>query len=86
MPTTQSGPIYQNGNFYAQRGRSDYDIRQQFAAEGVWTVPSSYRSSALRHILGGWQFAGVWILQTGLPFTVVNTAASLPSAAATQLL
>ena len=78
VPTTQSGPIYQNGNFPAQRGRSDYDIRQQFSAVGVWTVPNHYNSAVLRNILGGWQFAGVWILQTGLPFTVVNTASFSP--------
>ena len=78
VPTTQSGPIYQNGNFHAQRGRSDYDIRQQFSVVGVWTVPNHYTSAVLRNILGGWQFGGVWILQTGLPFTVVNTAAFSP--------
>ena len=78
VPTTQSGPIYQNGNFHAQRGRSDYDIRQQFSAVGVWMAPNHYTSAVLRNILGGWQFGGVWILQTGLPFTVVNTAAFSP--------
>jgi len=78
VSTTQSGPIYQNGNFHAQRGRSDYDIRQQFSVVGAWTVPNHYTSAVLRNILGGWQFGGVWILQTGLPFTVVNTAAFAP--------
>ena len=78
VPTTPSGPIYQNGNFHAQRGRSDYDIRQQFSVVGVWTVPNHYSSAVLRNILGGWQFGGVWILHTGLPFTVVNTASFSP--------
>ena len=78
VPTTQSGPIYQNGNFHAQRGRSDYDIRQQFSVVGVWMVPNHYTSAVLKNILGGWQFGGVWILHTGLPFTVVNTASFSP--------
>jgi len=78
VPTTQNGPIYQNGNFHAQRGRSDYDIRQQFSAVGAWMVPNHYTSAVLRNLLGGWQFGGVWILQTGLPFTVVNTASFSP--------
>jgi hypothetical protein len=29
----------------------------------------------MRNTLGGWQFGGVWILQTGLPFTVYTSAA-----------
>jgi hypothetical protein len=78
VPTTQNGPIYQNGNFHAQRGRSDYDIRQQFSVVGVWMVPKHYTSAVLRNILGGWQFGGVWILHTGLPFTVVNSASFSP--------
>ena len=74
VPTTQNGPIYQNGNFKAQRGRSDYDIRQQFAAVGTWMVPNRYESAWTRNVLGGWQFGAIVLLQTGLPFTVMNTA------------
>ena len=33
-----------------------------------------FDSLALRNILGGWQVGGVWILQTGLPFTVTTSA------------
>jgi hypothetical protein len=31
----QSGPIIQNGNYAAQRGRAGFDIRQQFSADGT---------------------------------------------------
>ena len=62
----------------AQRGRSDFDIRQQFSANGTWTVPNHYSSALERNVLGGWQFGGVWILQTGLPFTVYTSAAFQP--------
>jgi hypothetical protein len=78
VPTTQNGPVFTNGNFTAQRGRSDYDIRQQFSAIGTWTVPNRYDSVVTRDILGGWQFAGVLVLQTGLPFTVVNNSSFSP--------
>lgn len=74
----QSGPIIQNGNYAAQRGRAGFDIRQQFSADGTWTVPNHYSNRLERNILGGWQFGGVWILQTGLPFTVYTTAAFSP--------
>jgi hypothetical protein len=62
----------------AQRGRSDFDIRQQLSASGTWTVPDNYNSALARNVLGGWQFGGVWILQTGLPFTVYTSAAFSP--------
>jgi hypothetical protein len=69
-----SGPIFTNGDYQAQRGRADFDIRQQFSADGTWTVPNSYGSRLARAFLGGWQFGGVWLLQTGLPFTVYTSA------------
>ncbi len=78
VPTTQDGPIFQNFNFRGQRGRSDYDIRQQFSAIGTWVVPNRYDSALARNILGGWQFSGVFVLHTGLPFTVVNNSSFSP--------
>jgi hypothetical protein len=76
--TNQNGPIYENGDLPAQRGRSDFDIRQQFTADGTWMVPGNYDTALKRNLLGGWQFSGLWILQTGLPFTVFTTAAFSP--------
>jgi hypothetical protein len=73
-----SGPIFTNGAYAAQRGRSDFDIRQQFSADGTWTVPNSYGSRWERGVLGGWQFGGVWLIQSGLPFTVYTTAPFSP--------
>jgi hypothetical protein len=73
-----SGPIYQNGDYAPQRGRADFDIRQQFAADGTWMVPNNYGNALERNVLGGWQFGGVWLLQTGLPFTVYTSAAFDP--------
>jgi hypothetical protein len=69
-----SGPIFTNGDYQAQRGRADFDIRQQFSADGTWTVPNSYPSRWERAALGGWQFGGVWLMQSGLPFTVYTSA------------
>jgi hypothetical protein len=70
--------IVENGNYAFQRGRSDFDIRQQFSADGTWTVPTSYDSAWKRAVLGNWQFGGVWIMQTGLPFSVYTSAAFNP--------
>jgi hypothetical protein len=71
---TTNTNIIQADNFRAQRGRADFDIRQQFVANGTWFTPSNYSSALARHTLGGWQFGGVIILHTGLPFTVYTSA------------
>ena len=75
---TQDGPIIQNGNLPFQRGRSDYDIRQQFSFSGSWITPSYYDTALMRNLLGGWQFSGIWILQSGLPFSVYTSAGFKP--------
>jgi len=31
-----------------------------------------------RNLLGGWQFSGIWLLQSGLPFTVYTSAGFAP--------
>jgi hypothetical protein len=77
-----AGEIIQSGNYRAQRGRADFDIRQQLAVDGTWTVPNHYGNRLESYTLGGWQFGGVWILQTGLPFTVYNGSAFSPVCAA----
>jgi hypothetical protein len=68
----------QNFDLKNQRGRSDFDIHHQFSADGTWMVPSQYPNRLERGILGGWQFGGVWIVQTGLPFSVYTSAAFNP--------
>ena len=75
---TSGSDFYVNNALHAQRGRADFDIRQQFTADGTWDVPNSYSSLTLRSILGGWQFGGKWIGETGLPFTVVNGSGFAP--------
>jgi hypothetical protein len=70
--------VIQNGNLKFQRGRSDFDIHQQFSADGTWLVPNHYNTALERNILGGWEFGGVWILQTGLPFSVYTSASFNP--------
>jgi hypothetical protein len=70
--------IIEPDNFKAQRGRADFDIHQQFSADGTWTIPSHFSSMTMKNILGNWQVGGVWILQTGLPFTVYTSAPFSP--------
>jgi hypothetical protein len=73
--TNENAYQIESQNLKFQRGRADFDIHQQFTADGTWTVPNHYSNGLMRNTLGGWQFGGVWILQTGLPFTVYTSAA-----------
>ena len=75
---TSTSDVIQPHDLKFQRGRSDFDIRQQFTADGTWDVPKNYSSAALRNILGGWQFGGRWLGDTGLPFTVHNSSGFVP--------
>ena len=70
----QTTGIFQANDFGAQRGRADFDLRQQFSADGVWTLPNPWSRGWEKDTLGGWRLGGVVILQTGLPFTVYTTA------------
>jgi hypothetical protein len=74
----QNGPIIENGNLPFQRGRADFDIRQEFTATGTWMTPSHYRSALENNILGGWEFGGVWVIDTGLPGWVTTNQSFSP--------
>ncbi len=71
--------VIETQNFPFQRGRSDFDIHQQFQAAGTWDVPHNYSSAVVKNILGGWQFGGKFIGQTGIPFTVYTGAPFIPT-------
>lgn len=75
---TTSTNVIQNGDLKAQRGRADFDIRNQFTAAGTWNSPDSYRKRWERNVLGGWKLGGVWVMHSGLPFTVYTSAAFSP--------
>lgn len=75
---TTTTNVIQNGNLRAQRGRSDFDIRNQFTADGTWTLPNNYKNTLERNMLGGWELSGVWVLQSGMPFTVYTSAPFKP--------
>ena len=75
---TTSTQFIRNGDLNSQFGRADYDIRQQFSADGTWTLPNHFTNVIEKNVLGGWQLGGLWTLQTGLPFTVYTSAAFNP--------
>ncbi len=75
---TTNTSVIRNGDLNSQYGRSDYDIRHQFTMDGTWTLPNNFSNRLARNTLGGWQLGGLWLLHSGLPFTVYNGAAFKP--------
>lgn len=74
--TTNSGsalasvPVFQGG-LVLDRALSDFDRRHVFTVGYVWEVPGP-KQGVLGHIVGGWQFAGTTVFQSGAPYTLVN--------------
>ena len=75
---TTNTVVVQSQDLTAQRGRADFSVHQQFTSDGTYVVPNAHGNAIERNVLGGWQFSGVWVMQTGLPFTVYTTAPFAP--------
>ena len=64
-------------NFAAERGNSNFDVRQRFVLNSVYELPFGKGKPYLSNnrwanaVLGGWQLTGIFSAQTGLPFTPV---------------
>jgi hypothetical protein len=57
-----------------QRGPSDFDIAHRFVGSYSWAIPTSERLTGLsRAVLGDWELGGIFIAQTGPPFSVTLT-------------
>ena len=63
-------PIRQRDNY----ANSDFDVRHTFNANAVWQIPVgrgrwllSNSNRVVNTILGGWQLAGIYRLESGLP-------------------
>ena len=52
-------------------GNADYDVRQNFSANYVYTTP---KMKGMDGAVGNWTIAGTIFAHTGLPFTVVDSA------------
>lgn len=59
------------GGLKLDRGPSDFDRGQRLALSYFWEVPGP-KKGFWRNALVGWSAAGVYIFQSGTPYTVVN--------------
>lgn len=61
----------------AEKGSSDFDIKDRFAFSPVYDLPFGEGKKYLQHgigsyLAGGWRLSGIFSVQTGTPFTVYN--------------
>jgi hypothetical protein len=58
------------GGMKLDRAVSDYDRPQRLSISYLWMLPGPRGWS--RHVLGGWQLAGIAVFQSGTPFSIGN--------------
>src|SRR3984885_2556038 len=61
----------------AQRGVSDFDRTHRLVMSGMWRMPGPDRatSATIRKLENGWSISGIAALQSGLPFSIMDSAA-----------
>ncbi len=68
-----ASPVGDQFNWKSNYGRSDFNREQRFVISGVYDLPkTSYESGFARALLNNWQFAGIAVFQTGLPYSVID--------------
>jgi hypothetical protein len=65
-----------NYNLKAERGLSDFDVRQRFVLSSTWELPFGagrrwLKQGAAAPLLGQWQVASILTLQSGQPMTAI---------------
>jgi hypothetical protein len=68
-------------NLMAQKGPSNFDIRQRFVTSGFYQLPFGKHPGFANHLIRDWQLSGIFSTQTGQPLTV--TLSSDPSSTGT---
>jgi outer membrane receptor protein involved in Fe transport len=58
--------------FPLQRGNSNFDVRNNFTAALVYNLPSQYKHSIERAVLGNWIADWWWVSRTAFPFEPVG--------------
>jgi hypothetical protein len=75
--SNQTDPVNQR----TERGPSDFDLHNQFIANGIWDIPGPSHGIA-KTMLGGFQVNGIYTWHTGYPWTpTVYNPNTLPQVA-----
>ncbi|CAN5771714.1 hypothetical protein BH20ACI3_BH20ACI3_32590 [soil metagenome] len=58
----------------AERARSAFDVRQRFVTSYIYELPFlKNQKGVVSYLFGGWKLNGIAALQSGYPFTVIDT-------------
>ena len=68
-------------NWSAQKGSSNFDIRQRLALSGLYRIPFGKKGGVPAALIRNWQLSGIFATQTGQPFTA--TLSTDPSGTST---
>jgi len=61
-------------------GNSDFDRRHVFTASYQYTLPTrSHATGFVKHVVNGWGFGGITVLQSGQPYSVIDFSGSVGS-------
>jgi hypothetical protein len=77
LPITGQVVYNDQNNVAAQRGVSDFDRTHRLVISGTWNVPVPEHATiaALRKLGDGWSISSILTLQSGLPFSILDSAA-----------
>src|SRR5712664_3389769 len=70
--------VYNDQNYVAaQRGVSDFDRTHRLVISGTWNLPAPEHatSTTILKLGNGWSISGIATLQSGLPFSILDSAA-----------
>jgi hypothetical protein len=74
IPGQNAGRAQDSRNLTAERGLSAFDIRHRFVMSYIYELPFLRSSKGLvYHMFGGWNLNGIIALQSGYPFTILDT-------------
>lgn len=77
VPGTDDGKLaYDPNNTALDRGTGNNDVRHRFILSGIWDLnyAKGIQNPVLKVLADGWQLAGIFNAQSGLPYTpLVNT-------------
>ena len=77
LPITGQVVYNDQNNVAAQRGLSDFDRTHRLVISGTWNVPGPEHaiSAAVRKLGDGWSISGIATLQSGRPFSILDSGA-----------
>lgn len=73
VPGQNAGRPQDNRNLRAERALSAFDLRHRFVLSYIYELPFFRSSGAASSLLSGWRLSGIVNLQSGYPFTVMDT-------------